>query len=101
MHRVHPETFRTNRAISNAPLLTKIAADVGICCQDTKESMSCIDNKNVLIEVTNFYHINHYFSYFYTKTSHGTGSILNWGLERLPILHTLTRDALSSFYVRI
>ena len=29
-NRVHPETFQTERAISNAPLLTKLAADVGM-----------------------------------------------------------------------
>ena len=64
------------------------------CCrQDTKEAMICIDNKNGFIELTNFYQIDHNFSYFSTKPSRVTGSILNWGLwvVQLPILHTLTR----------
>ena len=48
------------------------------CCrQDTKEAMICIDNKYALIKFTNLYQINHDFSYFSTKTSHVTGSILN------------------------
>ena len=72
------------------------------CCrQDTKEAIICIDNKYASIKFTNLYQINHNFSYFSTKTSHLTGSILNWGAVRLSILHILTRDAISSFYVRI
>ena len=67
------------------------------CCrQDTKEAMICIDNKYGLIELTNFYETNHHFLYFSTNTYHVNGSILNWGVVRLLILHTLTRDALSS-----
>ena len=68
--------------------------------KDTKEAMICIDNKYALIKFTNLYQINHKFSYFSTKISHVTGSILNWGAVQLSILHTLTRDAVSSFYVR-
>ena len=73
------------------------------CCrQDQKEAMICIDNNYGFNEFTNFYQSNHNFLYFTTKTSHVTGSTLNWGVVRLPILHTLTRDVLSSFvYVRI
>ena len=72
------------------------------CChQDTKEAMICINNKYGLIKFTNFYQFNHNFSYFSTKTSYVIGSILNCGVVRLPILHALTRDAVSSFYVRI
>ena len=53
--------------------------------------MICIDNKYALpvLKFTNFYLINHNFSYFSTKTSYVTGSILNWGVVRLTILHTL------------
>ena len=47
-----------------------------------------------LIKFTYIYQINHYFS---TKALFVTGSILNWGVVRLPILHTLARDAVSSF----
>ena len=72
------------------------------CCrQDTKEAMICINNKYGLIKFTNFYQMNHNFSYFPTKKSYVTGSILNLEVVLLPILHTLMPDALSSFYVRI
>ena len=72
------------------------------CCrQDTKEAMICIDNKYALIKFTNLYQINHNFSYFSTKISRVTGSMSNWGAVRLSILHTLARDAVSSFYVKI
>ena len=38
------------------------------CCRpDTKESMICIDNKYGLIEITNFYQINHNFCTFPQK----------------------------------
>ena len=48
------------------------------CCrQDTKEATICVGNKYRLIHLTNFYQINHNFSYFSPKTSHVTGSILN------------------------
>ena len=71
------------------------------CCrQDTKEAIICIDNKYALIKFNNLYQINHNISYFSTKISHLTGSILNWGAVRLSIVHILTRDAVSSFYVR-
>ena len=63
--------------------------------------MICIDNKYRFIKLTNFHQINHNFSYFSTNTSNVTGYILNWGVVQLLILHTLTRDAVSSFYVRI
>ena len=64
--------------------------------------MICIDNRYGFVELTNFYEINHNFLYFSTKASRVTGRTLNWGVVRLPILHTLTRDVLSSFfYVRI
>ena len=78
----------------------KISADVGMFRQVTKEVMICIDNKYGLIKFTNFYQINHNFSYISTKTSYVTGSILNW-VVWLQILHTLTREAVSSFFVRI
>ena len=52
------------------------------CCRhDLKEVMICIENKYGLIELTSFYKINHNFSYFSTKTSHVTGSTLNWGVS--------------------
>ena len=94
-NRVHPETFRTERAVVN-----KIAADVGMLLSgsDTKETMICIDNKYGFIELTNFYQITQNFSYLFTKMSHVTRSILNCTGE---LLYTLTRDAVSSFYLRI
>ena len=55
--------------------------------QDTKEAMICIDNKIALIKFTNFYQNNHNFSYFSTKISHVTGSILNWGSAVVDITH--------------
>ena len=56
----------------------KIAAE--FCPQDTKEAVICIDDKYGLLKFTKFYQINHYFSYFSTKTSYKTGSIVNWGV---------------------
>ena len=53
--------------------------------------MICINNKYGFIKLTNFYQINYNFSYFSTKPSRITDSILNWGVVRLPILHTVTR----------
>ena len=50
-------------------------------------AMICINNKYGFIELTNFYHINHNFSYFFTKTSHVTGSILKWGYAVADIAH--------------
>ena len=38
--------------------------------------MICINNKYGLIKFTNFYQMNHNFSYFPTKKSYVTGSIL-------------------------
>ena len=63
---VHPETFRTERAISNAPLETKLEA-LKCCRQDTKEATICIDNKYALIKFTKLNQINHNFSYFFTS----------------------------------
>ena len=56
---VHPETFRTKREYR-----TKIAAYDEFCRQDTKEAMTCIENKYGLIKLTNLYQINHYFCTF-------------------------------------
>ena len=62
------------------------------CChQDRKEAIICIDKKYGLIKFTKFYQINYNFSYSSTKTSFVTGSILNWGVVRLSILHTDAR----------
>ena len=70
--------------------------------QDTKEAMIYINNKYGFIEFTKLCQINHYFSYLSTKkTSCVTGRILNWGAVRSSILHTLTQDAVSLFYIRI
>ena len=99
-NRVHPKMFRTERAISNAPLLTKIAAYVWMLSSGYERSNDLHHYKYGLIELTNFYQINHDFSYFSTKTYHVTGSILNWWVVRLPVLHILTRAAVSSFYAR-
>ena len=41
--------------------------------------MIYIDNKYAFIKFTNIYQINHSFSYFSTKTSHVTGSIIELG----------------------
>ena len=73
------------------------------CCrQVTKGVMIYIDNKYGFIQFITYYQRNHNFSYFSTKTSYVTGSILNWGVVRLSILHTLRLwDAASSFFVRI
>ena len=60
--------------------------------QDTKEAMISIDNMYGLIKLINLYQINHYCV---------TGIILNLGAVLVPKLHTLTQDAVSSFYVRI
>ena len=68
------------------------------CCrQDTEEAMAFIDIKYGLIQFTNLYQMNHYFSYLSIKTSYLTGNIVMWK----PVLHTSTRDTVSSFYVRI
>ena len=64
-NRVHPETFRTERAISNAPI-EALEAVLECCRKDTKEAMICIDNNYALIKFTNIYQIKHIFLYFYT-----------------------------------
>ena len=64
------------------------------CCQDTKDAIICTDNKYGLIDFTNSYQINIIFRTFPQKRLiHVTGIILNCGVQRLPILHTCTRDA--------
>ena len=62
-----------------------------------------MDNTDGLIKITSLYQISHGFSYLSTKipSVSGTYSILNWGEVRLPILHSSTQDAESSYYLRI
>ena len=62
-NRMHPETFRTEHAISNAPMRRMLEC----CRQDTKEAMICMDNKYALIKLTNLYQIKDNFSYFPQK----------------------------------
>ena len=93
-NRVHPETFRTF-----------------LCVQyrthrcNKKNSSGCwnVVVSNDLIkftQFTSFYQIIHNFKYF-KKKSYVTGNILNWEVVRLLVMHTLTRDAVLSFNVRI
>ena len=96
LNRVHPK-----RSELSVQYRTHRVNMLECCHQDTKEAMLCIDNKYGLINFTNCYRINHDFSYLSTKTSYVTGNILNRGVVRLPILHTMTRDAVSSFDIGI
>ena len=84
---MHPETFRTERAILNAPLQTKNSGG----CWNVVVRMICINNKYGFIELTNIYRINQNLSNFSTKKSHVTGSILNWGSSVAEIAHSDAR----------
>ena len=81
--------YRTHRCNKNS------GGDWNVIVRIPKKAMICTDNKYECRELTNFDQINHNFS---TKKSHVTGIILNWGPVRL---HTLTRNAVLSFCVRI
>ena len=79
----------------------KLATDIGMLLSGYKRCNDLHNNKYELIKFTKLDQNNHYFSYLSTKKYCVTGSILNWEAVQLSILHTLTKDAVSSFYVRI